>query len=113
MPELRVVGQKVMEIDGVTGYLIVNGEGEVILAEAIPDPENLANALALALLHANGLKQLVGMTQLRHMVMMSESSGDLLAINLDKYIIGILKVNHATTTEILRRFRDIFRKPSS
>jgi hypothetical protein len=108
MPELKEVGSKVMEIEGVNGFLIINPEANIALSENIPDEEKVASSLALCALHADGLKDVVGMTKLRYLLFTMDSSEELLVLPVSKHLIGVMKASDVSVNEILKGFRRIF-----
>ena len=109
MPELEVVGARIMEIDGVSGYIVATSDGHMVLSQNVDDPEKLASSMALSTMTAESLKQTVGLTKLKHFMFTSDGSGDLVIILLKKYLIGIMKENETPMPDVLKGFRNIFK----
>ena len=108
MPELSVVGQKIMEIEGVDGCLIATNEARIALSENVENPVELAASLALCMVHSEGLKQVVGMTKLRHVTIILDNSREALVLPVNKYIIAIMTDGNTPSDTVMRDFRKIF-----
>lgn len=109
MADLNEISGKIMELEGVTGVLVATVEGQLILSQEIAGPVEMASMMALCVINGEAVRQSIGFTRLNSIHLFIEHSDDFILIFLSKYIVGIRKANKASTEEILKGFRNIFK----
>lgn len=112
MADLNEIAGKIMELDGVTGVLVATVDGQLILSQEVANPSDVASMMALCVINGEAVRQSIGFTRLNSIQLLTDNSDDFILMSLNKYIMGIRKAHKASTEEILKGFRNIFKSSS-
>jgi predicted regulator of Ras-like GTPase activity (Roadblock/LC7/MglB family) len=93
-------GNRVAQVPGIKNYLLVRNDGKVIIHN-IEKPESLASMVAFNGLNCEAISSMVGLTNLKYMMVTSKSNERLFIFPIDTSFLGIIQDPDAYSNDVV------------
>ncbi|HAO23340.1 MAG: hypothetical protein BWK80_47080 [Desulfobacteraceae bacterium IS3] len=100
MATIQDFGKRILQIPGITQYLLVRNDGKV-MAHNVDAPESLASVILFCGLNCDAIGSVAGLTYLKYLMLTRKNNEKLLIFPMDTYFLGIIQNADAYSPEIV------------